>query len=54
MALSDTKLKSLKPRQKAFSISDGGGLFIEVMPGGKKVWRLRYRLNDIQEQGVTR
>jgi integrase len=50
MALSDTKLKSLKPRQKAFSISDGGGLFIEVMPGGKKVWRLRYRLNDIQEK----
>ena len=50
MALSDTKLKSLKPKQKAFSVSDGGGLFIEVMPGGKKVWRLRYRLNGIQEK----
>jgi len=50
MALSDTKLKNLKPKQKAFSTSDGGGLFIEVMPGGKKVWRLRYRLNGTQEK----
>ena len=50
MALSDTKLKNLKPKQKAFSTSDGGGLLIEVMPGGKKVWRLRYRLNGIQEK----
>ena len=33
MALSDTKLRTLKAGNKAFSESDGGGLFVEVMPG---------------------
>ena len=50
MALSDTGLRKLRPRKKAYQRADGGGLFIEVMPGGKKVWRLRYRLRSKQEK----
>ena len=50
MPLSDTKLRSLKPRAAPYQIADGGGLFVEVMPGGKKVWRLRYRLAGKQEK----
>lgn len=50
MALSDTKLRNLKPADKVFSESDGGGLFAEVMPGGAKVWRMRYRLAGKQEK----
>ncbi len=49
MALSDTKLRNLKPKEKAFSESDGGGLSIEVLPSGKRRWGLRYRLADKQE-----
>lgn len=43
MALSDTRLRTLKAADKAFSESDGGGLYIEVMPTGKKRWGLKYR-----------
>lgn len=44
MALSDTKLRGLKPAGKAsYQEADEGGLFVEVMPGGARVWRLRYR-----------
>lgn len=50
MALSDTKLKNLKPKSKPYTVADGGGLFIEVMPGGTKSWRLRYRLSNKQEK----
>lgn len=50
MALTDTKLRALKPRTKAYQIADGGGLFIEVMPGGAIVWRMRYRLAGRQEK----
>lgn len=50
MALTDTKLRTLKPKERAYSISDGGGLFIEIMPGGKLVWRMRYRLKSRQEK----
>ncbi len=44
MALSDTKLRNLKPADKGYQEADEGGLFVEVMPGGSKVWRMRYRI----------
>lgn len=47
MSLTDFKIRSLKPPCQA---SDGGGLYIEAMPGGSKVWRLRYRLGGKQEK----
>ena len=50
MALTDAKLRSLKPADKPFQVSDGGGLFVEVMPGGAMPWRLRYRLYGKQEK----
>ncbi|WP_303785776.1 tyrosine-type recombinase/integrase [Azovibrio restrictus] len=50
MALTDTKLRKLKPGEKAYQEADEGGLFVEVMPGGAKVWRLRYRLAGKQEK----
>lgn len=50
MALTDTGIKALKEREKAYQVADGGGLVIEVMPGGAKVWRLRYRLNGRPEK----
>lgn len=50
MALTDAKLRSLKPAEKPFQVSDGGGLFVEVMPGGAMPWRLRYRLYGKQEK----
>lgn len=50
MALTDTKLRTLKPQDKPYQVADGGGLFVEVMPGGKMVWRMRYRLAGRQEK----
>jgi hypothetical protein len=50
MAISEVKLRNLKPRDKAYQESDGGGLFVEVLTSGGKIWRLRYRLADKQEK----
>lgn len=50
MALTDIKLRHLKPREKAYIEADGGGLFIEVTPKGSKVWKLRYRFEGRQEK----
>lgn len=44
MALTNTKLLNLKPGAKPYVETDEGGLHVEVMPGGTKVWRLRYRI----------
>lgn len=50
MALTDTAIRALKAREKPYQRADGGGLVLEVMPGGAKVWRLRYRLNGRPEK----
>ncbi|TAJ75957.1 MAG: DUF4102 domain-containing protein [Gallionellaceae bacterium] len=47
--LTDSKLRSLKPREKPYKISDGGGMYVEVRPNGSKWWRLAYRLNGKQQ-----
>jgi integrase len=55
MALSDTKLKNLKAADKSYQAADEGGLFIEVMPGGTKVWRMRYRAGgrEAKQEKIT-
>lgn len=42
--LNDLKCRTAKPKEKPFKISDSGGLYLEIMPNGSKLWRLKYRL----------
>lgn len=42
-SLTETKVKNLKPKDKAYKMSDAGGLYIEVHPNGSKYWRYKYR-----------
>lgn len=41
--LTDVKIHALKPRERAYRVSDGDGLALEVTPQGKLLWRFRYR-----------
>jgi hypothetical protein len=41
----DIRIRALKPKARAYQVTDGRGLVIEVMPGGARVWRFRYRLH---------
>ena len=43
--LTDTKIRALKPKGKAYKVSDFGGLYINVTAKGSKLWRLKYRFN---------
>tara|TARA_R110000787_G_scaffold220284_2_gene329047 strand:+ start:163 stop:1350 length:1188 start_codon:yes stop_codon:yes gene_type:complete len=49
MPLSDLQLRQIKPKDRPYRISDGGGLFIEVRPNGSKLWRLAYRFDGSQK-----
>src|SRR5690606_19431398 len=44
MPLTDTRIRALKPKDKAYKLPDGGGLHLEVRPTGARLWRFRYRL----------
>ncbi len=40
--LTDTAIRAAKPKEKPYKITDGGGLYVLVNPGGSKLWRLKY------------
>ncbi len=50
MALTDTALKALKPKEKTYIVTDERGLYIEVFPTGGMAWRCRYQLNGNTEK----
>lgn len=42
MAFSDTKVRAVKPDEKAYILTDGDGLFLHIHPNGSKYWRFRF------------
>jgi integrase len=52
LPLTDAAVRNAKPQAKAFKLSDGGGLYLEVLPTGGKSWRMKYRLNG-QEKRIV-
>jgi integrase len=47
--LTDTQVKNAKPKDKVYTLADGGGMYLEVAPTGSKIWRMAFR----QENGKT-
>ena len=50
--LTDIQCRTAKPREKPYKLSDGGGLYLEVLPTGTKSWRMAYRHNGRQKRLV--
>ena len=50
MNLTVSKINSLRPKQKRYTVADGGGLFMDITPNGSMSWIFRYRLNGKQEK----
>jgi hypothetical protein len=42
--LTDTRIKTAKPRAKLYKLTDERGLHLSVYPNGSKLWQLRYRI----------
>lgn len=45
MALKDIQVKTAKPKDKDYKLTDGDGLFLLVTSGGGKRWRFKYRFD---------
>ena len=43
MPLTDTAIRTAKPTDKPYKLSDEKGLFLLIQPNGAKYWRLKYR-----------
>lgn len=51
-ALTDARIRSAKPAERPFKLSDGGGLYLLVNPSGSRWWRFKYRV-DGRERGIS-
>ncbi|HAX6179228.1 TPA: tyrosine-type recombinase/integrase [Escherichia coli] len=45
MSLISAKIRTLKPSDKPFKVSDSHGLYLRVKPGGSRHWYLKYRIS---------
>ena len=43
MPLNARQVETAKPRDKAYKLADGGGLYLMVNTNGSKYWRMKYR-----------
>jgi len=49
MALTDIKVRTTKPSDKPFKLTDGQSMRLLVNPNGSKYWRLQNRFNGKQK-----
>ncbi|ELC28370.1 TPA: tyrosine-type recombinase/integrase [Escherichia coli] len=45
MSLTSAKIRTLKPSDKPFKVSDSHGLYLRVKPGSPRHWYLKYRIS---------
>lgn len=48
MPLTDTSIRTAKPKAAPYKLSDGEGMFLLVEPNGARLWRLSYRFGGKQ------
>lgn len=41
--LTSLQISNVKPKEKDYKLTDGGGLYLLITPSGGKLWRLKYR-----------
>lgn len=46
MALTDSRLRHLKPKVKSYKASEFYDLFVSVLPSGSILFRFKYRVDD--------
>src|SRR5690606_1724342 len=52
MSLTDLSCRNAMPKAKQYRLYDTGGLYLEVKPSGKRVWRLKYAIHS-KEKTLT-
>ncbi len=50
MALTDLKIRNIRPTDKVTQFTDDRGLYVEVHPNGSKLWRYKYRYMGKQKR----
>lgn len=49
MVLTDIKVRTAKPADKQYKLTEGNGMHLLIHPNGSKYWRLQYRFGGKQK-----
>ncbi len=52
MKLNARQVDAAKPREKAYKLAEGAGLYLEVVPSGSRYRRMKYRFNGKEKRMV--
>lgn len=53
MPLTDTSIRSLKPRAKPYKAADEKGLYLLITPSGGRLWKLKFRTSGGTEKKLS-
>jgi integrase len=53
MPLTDSAIRALKPRDKAYKETDEKGLYLRVTPSGGRLWKLKFRVSGGVEKKLS-
>ncbi len=48
--LTTIQINALKPKEKAYKVADGKGLYLLVSPSGSLLWRVKFRFHGIEKK----
>jgi integrase len=51
--ITDIQAKAAKPKDKPYKLADGGGLYLEIMPTGSKLWRMKFKQANGKESRLA-
>jgi hypothetical protein len=46
MAMTELEVKNSKPAKKTFRLPDGRGLYLDIRPTCRRIWRMRYKIKE--------
>ena len=50
MSLTDITVRTSKPKDKTYKLSDEKGMYLEISPAGGRWWRLKYRIDGKEKR----
>jgi integrase len=51
--LTEMQVRNAKGKEKPYKLFDGGGLYLDVMPNGSRIWRFKFRQANGKENRLT-
>jgi hypothetical protein len=53
LRLTEIRISNAEARSKPYKLFDGGGLYLNILPSGSRIWRFKFRQHNRKENQLT-